>query len=138
MNPKPLSPFHLLCAATLSLTLTQCATRPAAPVVEAKPVARSEPLAAGVSAYQEGRFADAIRHLRLAQDQGLSKPDRIRAGKHLAFAYCVSGNETGCREEFRKLLELQPGFELEPAEAGHPLWGPVFRSVKANQGKGKK
>ena len=23
-----------------------------------------------------------------------------------------------------------PKFDLEPAEAGHPIWGPVWRSVK--------
>jgi hypothetical protein len=25
---------------------------------------------------------------------------------------------------------LDPSFELEASEAGHPIWGPVFRNVK--------
>ena len=37
------------------------------------------------------------------------------------------------REEFQKILDIAPDFELTPAEAGHPTWGPVFRSVKAQQ-----
>ena len=41
-------------------------------------------------------------------------------------------NRSGpCREEFRKALAIDPGMELAPAEAGHPIWGPIFRSVKA-------
>jgi hypothetical protein len=40
-----------------------------------------------------------------------------------------------CYESFRKALALKPDFELTPAEAGHPVWGPVFRSAKAKAGK---
>ena len=30
-----------------------------------------------------------------------------------------------------KVLALDNKFDLTPAEAGHPLWGPVFRNLKA-------
>jgi hypothetical protein len=45
--------------------------------------------------------------------------------------HCVSNQQKLCREEFRKALDADPGFDLTPAEAGHPLWGPVFRKLKA-------
>jgi hypothetical protein len=38
-----------------------------------------------------------------------------------------------CRDEFRAALDIDPSMQLEPAEAGHPVWGPVFRSVKAGR-----
>ena len=38
-----------------------------------------------------------------------------------------------CHEEFRKALRLDPGLELGAAEAGHPIWGPVFRAAKAGR-----
>jgi len=28
---------------------------------------------------------------------------------------------------------VDPGLELAPAEAGHPVWGPIFRSLKAGR-----
>jgi hypothetical protein len=31
------------------------------------------------------------------------------------------------------VLDLNPALELEPAESGHPIWGPVFRSLKARR-----
>jgi len=30
---------------------------------------------------------------------------------------------------------LNPSFDLTPAEAGHPVWGPVFRSAKSKVSK---
>ena len=93
----------------------------------------SPALAAGITQYEDGSFADAIKNLQTSLDQGLSTSDQVKARKYLAFSYCVSSRERLCREEFRKALELNPNFELDPAEAGHPIWGPVFRSVKARK-----
>ena len=41
------------------------------------------------------------------------------------------------RDQFQKALDADPKFELEPAEAGHPIWGPALRSVKAERAKTK-
>ncbi|MBI2295732.1 MAG: TssQ family T6SS-associated lipoprotein [Betaproteobacteria bacterium] len=71
--------------------------------------------------------------LQSALDAGLGKSDQVKAHKHLAFIHCSSGREPRCRDEFRKALAADPGFDLDPAEAGHPTWGPVFRSVKARR-----
>jgi Tfp pilus assembly protein PilF len=95
---------------------------------------KGEPaLAAGLRQYEDGNYADASKQLHAAIDQGLDRSERVKAHKHLAFIHCVSGRTTACREEFRKVLAIEPDLDLGPAEAGHPTWGPVFRSVKAGR-----
>jgi Tfp pilus assembly protein PilF len=89
----------------------------------------------GVRNYEEGNYRTAQRRLQFALEEGLSRPDRVKAHKYLAFIACVSGQQLTCREEFGIAFELDPKFELEPAEAGHPIWGPVFKSVKSKQKK---
>ena len=90
-------------------------------------------LAKGVKIYEEGDYASAIAMLQHALLDGLtSKSDQARAYKYLAFIHCTSEREKQCREAFKKALEVDPGFDLQPAEAGHPVWGPVFRSVKGS------
>jgi len=91
-----------------------------------------ESLAQGVEHYNAGRFGDASRSLTTALDHGqLTRPEQGTARKYLAFIHCASGRESQCREEFRKALEIDPGFELTVAEAGHPIWGPVYSDVRA-------
>jgi Tfp pilus assembly protein PilF len=86
-----------------------------------------------VKSYEEGAHKNAARQFQAALDFGLdSKADRVTAHKYLAFIVCVSGREKSCRDEFRKALDVDPSFELGPAEIGHPVWGTVFRSVKAD------
>jgi Tfp pilus assembly protein PilF len=86
-----------------------------------------------VRSYEEGAHKNAARQFQAALDFGLdSKADRVTAHKYLAFIVCVSGREKLCRDEFRKALDVDPSFELGPAEIGHPVWGTVFRSVKSD------
>ena len=85
----------------------------------------------GVRAYEDGELAYSAKLLQASLDQGLRRnSDRVRAHKYLAFIHCASGRVPQCRDEFRKALELDPSFDLRENEAGHPIWGPVFRSVK--------
>ena len=86
----------------------------------------------GIKSYEDGSYREAVGELQGALDAGLSDPDKVTAHKYLAFTYCISHRETLCREEFTKALTIDPKFELTPAEAGHPMWGTVFRSVKRN------
>jgi len=104
------------------------ARKQAAPVprIEGEPLLR-----AGIGQYDGGRYDDAARSLRLALKRGLSLSDQVTAHKYLAFIQCAAGREAQCREEFQRALRIDPAFELAPAEAGHPIWGPVFRAVKA-------
>ena len=89
----------------------------------------------GVLNYEEGNYRIAKRRLQFALEEGLSRPDRVHAHKYLAFIACVSSQQLTCREEFAIALELDPSFELAPAEAGHPIWGPMFENVKAKQAR---
>jgi Tfp pilus assembly protein PilF len=90
-------------------------------------------LASGIKQYEDGNYAQASRLLQSGLDKGLSSSDQVRAHKYLAFIHCVSGREARCRDEFRTALDLNPSFELAAAESGHPIWGPVFRSVKSRR-----
>ena len=87
-------------------------------------------LASGVSRYDDGNYNEAARLLQASLDEGLSaKSDQVKAHKYLAFIHCGSGREAQCRNEFRAALKIDPYFDLAANEAGHPIWGPVFRSV---------
>lgn len=85
----------------------------------------------GLELYEEGDYAGAAKSLHAALNLGLARDERVVAHKHLAFIYCISDLEPACRSEFRKALAAQPGMDLEPEEAGHPKWGPVFKDVRS-------
>jgi Tfp pilus assembly protein PilF len=85
----------------------------------------------GIHQYEEGNYRVASRRLQFALEEGLPLPDRVKAHKYLAFIACISGQQLTCREEFAIALELDPTFQLDQAEAGHPIWGPVYKGVRA-------
>lgn len=87
-------------------------------------------LEAGIAKYEDGRYVEAATRLHAALAEGLSAADEVQAHKYLAFIHCASRREKQCRSEFRRALDKDPEFQLDAAEAGHPIWGPVFRSVK--------
>jgi len=89
----------------------------------------------GIKEYREGSYRVATRRLQSALEEGLRRPERVKAHKYLAFIACVSNQLQTCGEEFAIALELNPNFQLTSAEAGHPIWGPIFKSVKAQQAK---
>lgn len=89
-------------------------------------------LSAGIHQYEDGNYKAAQKSLTEALEAGLTfQSDKVAARKYLAFIYCSSGQERACRDEFRRAFELDPNFSLDPTEEGHPLWGPVYRAVKA-------
>ncbi len=87
-------------------------------------------LKSGIAQYEEGNYAEAQRLLQGSLAEGLvSRLDQARAYKHLAFIYCVTGRPAQCRQEFQNAFSADPKFSLTAAEAGHPSWGPAYRSV---------
>ena len=90
-------------------------------------------LAAGIKQYEDANYGEAARLLQSSLDQGLGRDDQVKAHKYLAFIHCVSGREQRCRDEFRSALKIDPTFELAANEAGHPIWGPAFRSAKGRR-----
>ena len=118
----------------LLAALAGCETEP---VREAQkrlqPTKAQQTLSTGIKQYEDGDYEQSLKTLQSAIQQGLPERDRVNAYKHSAFIYCVSSRERQCREEFKKALAIEPGMDLAPEEADHPMWGRVFRSVKAGR-----
>jgi len=118
----------------LATLLVGCAlpgTEPGLSDVVARPGERA--LLAGWRAYDDAQYADAERELKAALASGLqSAKDRAAAHKLLAFVYCTSARVAECEKSFRAARGADPAFVLTRAEAGHPLWGPVYRKVVGN------
>lgn len=142
MGPGPCQCLARAMGVTVFL-LVCVACAPQAPVEAPQPVetAPAPPplpdkaqreLANGIASYEDGSYKQAGKQLNRALSLGLKVPaDKASAHKYLAFINCVGGRQSQCRDEFRKALAADPGFDLTPAEAGHPTWGPVFKKVKA-------
>jgi Tfp pilus assembly protein PilF len=119
---------RLWLTATMTALLCACA----APRQEESSEEGGQRFAAGIKYYQDGKPDEAARTLQASLYLGLGESDRIQAHKYLAFTHCAAGREDQCRSEFRKVLTIDPAFELSAAEAGHPVWGPIFREMKDN------
>jgi Tfp pilus assembly protein PilF len=84
----------------------------------------------GVRAYDDAQYVQAEAALRRALDAGLaSARDQASAHKLLAFITCSSQRMDECEAAFRAARAADPAFALNRSEAGHPLWGPVYRRV---------
>jgi hypothetical protein len=107
-------------------------TPPVAKAVDTAPLVKPENLLAeGRDLYEKGDYKNAIRKLTMARDASEDSPAvKQNSLKFLAFSYCVSNQRPQCKAQFTSLLKLAPSFQLSRGEAGHPLWGPVFKEVK--------
>jgi Tfp pilus assembly protein PilF len=120
--------------ALLLAALAGCETEPVREVQKLfQPTKAQATLSAGLKQYDDGEYEQSLKTLQSAIHQGLPERDRVNAYKHSAFIHCVSNRERQCREEFKKALAIDPGMDLAPEEADHPMWGRVFRSVKAGR-----
>lgn len=84
----------------------------------------------GIDLYNKGAYNEAIKRLGAAEIALGSKADRVQAFKYTAFSYCVTSRQTLCRQQFEKAFKLDPSFDLQPGEHGHPLWTPQFEKAK--------
>lgn len=121
-----------ICGWLMAMLLAGCANGPFA-LPDARETRAQHIFAIGIDDYEHGRFSDAARNIQSALDLGLTPADQVKAHKHLAFIQCVTGKEKLCRDEFRRALDVSPNLELSPAEAGHPIWGPIFRNIKSKK-----
>lgn len=88
-------------------------------------------LLAGLRAYDDGQYPESEAQLRRALEGNLrATRDRSAARKMLAFVYCTTARLAQCEAEFRAALREDPSFTLSRGEAGHPMWGPVYKRVK--------
>lgn len=114
--------------AILAVVLSACSTAPLRELIQ--PSKGAAALATGLKQYDDGEYPEAARNIQAAIDLGLSDREAAKAHKNLAFIHCASARERACREEFSKALSIDPTLELTQAEAGHPVWGPIFASLK--------
>jgi Tfp pilus assembly protein PilF len=115
----------------LSLTvLAGCSTQPVSTITHFFDRNGEALLKQGIKDYEGARFTDASENLDEALDAGLGTNHQVTAHKYLAFIACRAKHQRQCRAHFKIALELDPGFELAPAEAANPVWGPVFRAAK--------
>jgi len=124
--------LSLLCL-NLALGLAGCAgtQRAAQPDAPPSPTV-AEQLQQVRQQYTEGRYGEVIRWVATSDAlAGAPRQTRTEAYKLQAFSYCVTGYPQLCEDTFLRVLRMDPAFTLAPNEAGHPLWGPVFRKAQA-------
>jgi Tfp pilus assembly protein PilF len=82
--------------------------------------------------YEDGQHERAETTFRRALSEGLADShDVAMANKHLAFIACAYNRPVECETAFRAAFSADPGFRLTDAEVGHPIWGPVYKRVAA-------
>jgi Tfp pilus assembly protein PilF len=127
LDARPLCRCGLIVALTAAL-LGGCVTAPEVGLSEVLERPGERALLTGLRAYEDGLYVDAERELNKALAAGLvSAKDRASAHKHLAFIYCTSQRLKPCEDEFRAARAADANFALTRAEAGHPLWGSIYR-----------
>jgi len=93
-------------------------------------------LADGMVKYDAGEYEAAHKLLDAALTEGLKdKANQVKAMKYIAFTECLQGRYRNCRNEFIKIYDVDPDFDLTPAEAGHPSWTKTFAAAKATAKK---
>ena len=89
-------------------------------------------LADGMVKYDAGEYEAARKLLDAALTEGLKdKANQVRAMKYIAFTECLQAHYRDCRNQFIKIYDVDPDFDLTPAEAGHPSWTKTFAAAKA-------
>jgi len=128
--PRPSLATLAMLAAVLSACAGAPSPRPAGSLAELMDRPGERALVEGIRAYDDGLYAQAEAALHKALGAGLASPrDRASAHKLLAFITCTSERVAECEAQFRAARAADPGFVLGRGEAGHPLWGPVYRKV---------
>ena len=116
-------------AACAALLAAGCETAPAPAVgvtdLAERPAERA--LLGAMRAYDDADYPAVERQANDALRLGLRSPrDLATAHKLRAFVYCTSNRLAECEAEFRAARAADPAFVLTHAEAGHPVWGPVY------------
>lgn len=119
--------LHLLLASAV-LALAACvAAPPATGVAEVMDRPAERALLSGLRLYDDAMYPEAEKALNDALRLKLASPrDRAQAHKTLAFIYCTTERPAECAAAFRSARLADPQFALTKAEAGHPVWGPVY------------
>ncbi|WP_341679327.1 TssQ family T6SS-associated lipoprotein [Niveibacterium sp. SC-1] len=91
----------------------------------------SDALAKARQMYDEGNFDGVISTLKSSNEIPQASPRvQVQAHKLLAFVYGATGKASQCYLEFAKALDIDPGFQLSPAEKSHPTWGRMYELAR--------
>jgi Tfp pilus assembly protein PilF len=129
-SPSPVRLARAFAALALVTALGACETMaPQQPVgltdLTERPAERA--LMGALRAYDDADYPAVERQSNEAMKLGLrSNRDVATAHKLRAFVYCTSNRLAACEAEFRGARAASPAFVLSHAEAGHPVWGPVY------------
>ncbi|HUJ00444.1 MAG TPA: TssQ family T6SS-associated lipoprotein [Usitatibacter sp.] len=89
-------------------------------------------LSDGMVKYDAGEYSAARRLLEAAITEGFAdKANQVKAMKYIAFTDCLERRYKDCRAQFIKIYDVDPNFDLTPAEAGNPYWTHTFAGAKA-------
>ncbi len=82
--------------------------------------------------YNSGEYENAIAQLEsaLMYLKQLSKNEQVEAYKYLGFSYVAFGDKERAKEQFKKVIALEPKLELDPATVS-PKIIKVFEEAKA-------
>jgi len=132
--------FRVLLAGAAATLVAACATTPPPPPPATVSIARLYEQPAerafldAMRLYEDGQHERAETMFRRALSDGLAdRHDVAMANKHLAFIACAYNRPVECETAFRAAFAADPQFRLTDAEVGHPVWGPVYRRVAAEQ-----
>ncbi|CAN5223351.1 TssQ family T6SS-associated lipoprotein [soil metagenome] len=118
------------CCCALLVGLTGCELNRPVSITELSSQPAEQALLSGIREYEEASYTDAERDLRRALELRPRSPkDVASANKYLAFITCTTGRSDECAALFTAARQADPAFALTRSEAGHPLWGPVYRRV---------
>ena len=129
----------LLTSAVVALTAA-CATTPPPPPPPTVSIARLYEQPAersflnAMRLYEDGQHERSETLFRRSLTEGLKdRHDVAMANKHLAFIACAYNRPGECEAAFRAAFAADPAFRLTDAEVGHPIWGPVYKRVAAEE-----
>jgi len=122
--------MKLLVVVLITCLLSACTSGPLAPkgALDVMDRPAEKALLTGLRAYDDAHYGEAEKQLSFALKSGLvSARDVVAANKHLAFIYCTTSRIADCEAAFRNARRADASFTLSKSEAGHPLWGPVYK-----------
>ena len=86
-------------------------------------------------AYMAMEFLEGLELKDMIASGNVPAADQVKAMKTMAFTLCLRDRFRDCRNEFIKIYDVDPNFDLTPAEAGHPSWTKTFAAAKAQAHK---
>jgi len=86
----------------------------------------------GLKQYENGDYAESAKNLQSALDRGLGDRDRVVAHKHSRSSTAFPAANANAATSSAKLSPWTRPWTSPPRKRP-PIWGPIFRTVKAGR-----